>query len=61
MARACLSSAGLNVRINLQGLEDPAPGQPLLDEQTRLERSARDLLFELRRALAERSDITIPD
>ncbi len=61
MARACLNGAGLNVRINLQGLEDPTSGQPMLNELTRLEKTARDLVFELRRALAERSDMTLPD
>ena len=61
MARASLNGAGLNVRINLQGLEDPTPGQPMLDQITRLERTARDLLFELRRVLADRSDMTLPD
>ena len=61
MARACLNAAGLNVRINLQGLEDPTKGQPMLDELVQIEKKARDLLFELRRALAERSDMTLPD
>jgi glutamate formiminotransferase/formiminotetrahydrofolate cyclodeaminase len=61
MARASLNSAGVNVRINLQGLDDPTPGQPMLDQITRLERTARDLLFELRRVLADRSDMTLPD
>jgi len=42
-------------------LEDPTSGQPMLNELTRLEKTARDLVFELRRALAERSDMTLPD
>jgi formiminotetrahydrofolate cyclodeaminase len=61
MARAALNAAGLNVRINLNSLDDPTPGQPLLEELVRYERNARDMLFGLRRTLAERSDMTLPD
>ncbi len=61
MARASLNGAGLNVRINLHGLDDPTPGEGMLAELAALEKNARDLLFQLRRTLAERADMVLPD
>ncbi len=57
LARAALGSAALNVRINANGLSDPAPARPLLAELDRLDAEAIELYENLRKALMERAGL----
>jgi glutamate formiminotransferase/formiminotetrahydrofolate cyclodeaminase len=59
LARAALTGAGYNVRINLGGLEDPLPGQPLLEELEGLERRAVELEEQVQAQLRERGGIVL--
>jgi len=54
LARAGLTGAGYNVRINLAGLADPAPGAVLLIRLKELEKRAEALEQELRTVFQER-------
>jgi glutamate formiminotransferase/formiminotetrahydrofolate cyclodeaminase len=53
-ARAALSGAGYNVRINVASLPDPAPGQPMLEELRRLEADASRIEAQVQAILRER-------
>ncbi len=59
LARAALTGAGYNVRINTQGLVNPAPAQPLLAELKELEAQADQLEAQLRKVLRERGGMPI--
>ena len=57
MARACLTAAGYNVRINLNGLSDKTAGEALLSQLQALEVHARKLEKDLHHTLTERGGI----
>jgi glutamate formiminotransferase/formiminotetrahydrofolate cyclodeaminase len=57
MAHACLTSAGYNVRINVNGLGDKTTGEPLLAQLQALEVRARKLEKDLHKTLADRGGI----
>jgi glutamate formiminotransferase/formiminotetrahydrofolate cyclodeaminase len=57
MARAALTSAGYNVRINLASLEDKAPGQAMLDELRSLEAQASKLEKDIQQSLQKRGGL----
>lgn len=59
MARACLTSAGYNVRINLAGLSDKTTGDAILGELNRLEENARNLEAALQSSLQERGGFSL--
>jgi glutamate formiminotransferase/formiminotetrahydrofolate cyclodeaminase len=60
LARAALSGAACNVRINLSNLKEPDRGQSLLQELEALEQDALALEQEGRAALDQRSGIKMP-
>lgn len=60
LARAALTGAGYNVRINVVGLKDKALGVSLLDELAELEHRAQDLEAQMRAHLIERGDLPLP-
>ena len=55
MARAALTAAGTNVRINVSSLTDKSSGQPLLQELKQVEAQALKLESEIRRSLETRA------
>jgi len=55
---AALKSAGLNVRINLQGLEQEAEPAQMLKELAALEQQAEPLMQALKTTLAERAGLS---
>ena len=57
LARACLSAAGYNVRININGLGDKTAGEGLLGQLQKLEAQARKLEKNLHHSLTERGGI----
>lgn len=57
MARASLTAAGYNVRINVNSLPDPSAGQPYLDELSALETEADELEKRIRAIMKERGGI----
>ncbi|WKZ38567.1 MAG: glutamate formimidoyltransferase [Anaerolineales bacterium] len=57
MARASLTAAGYNVRININSLPDPSAGQPYLDELSALETEADELEKRIRAIMKERGGI----
>jgi glutamate formiminotransferase/formiminotetrahydrofolate cyclodeaminase len=57
MARASLTAAGYNVRINLHSLEDKSVGEKMLNELKIYETKADDLEKEIRRTMTERGGI----
>lgn len=59
LGRAALTGAGMNVRINLLGLDDQTPGAPLLLELAELEHRANRIESELRLALKERAGLEL--
>lgn len=58
-ARAALTAAGYNVRINLASLADPSVGQDFLVELRRLEEWAAELEAQVRRELSERGGFAL--
>jgi len=60
LARASLTGAGYNVRINLASLGDPSKGEPLLQEIRRLERRADEIEASIRKNLVERGGMPLP-
>ncbi|MDI6695749.1 MAG: glutamate formimidoyltransferase [Anaerolineales bacterium] len=54
LARAALTGAGYNVRINLASLADPSAGEPLLAEIRQLEAQASEIEARIRQQLVER-------
>ena len=57
MARAALTGAGYNVRINLDSLEDKSAGAKMLNELAALEKEASKLEKEIRAVMKERGGI----
>ncbi len=57
MARASLTAAGYNVRINLSSLADKTPGEKMLQELAALEAKAEELEKEMRAVMKERGGI----
>src|SRR5215216_1485697 len=57
MARASLTAAGYNVRINLNSLEDKSVGEKMLNELKTYESKADDLEKEIRKTMTERGGI----
>jgi glutamate formiminotransferase/formiminotetrahydrofolate cyclodeaminase len=57
MARAALTAAGCNVRININSLEDKSLGEKMLEELAELEKEADQLEAEIRAVLKERGGI----
>ena len=57
IARAALISAGYNVRININSLEDKSAGDKMLKELAALEKEAAKLEKEIRAVLKERGGI----
>ncbi len=60
LARAALNGSGLNVRINVNSLETPQLGQPLVDELVVLEHKAVSLESEIRQQLQLRGKLSLP-
>jgi glutamate formiminotransferase/formiminotetrahydrofolate cyclodeaminase len=59
MARAALTSAGYNVRINLAGLADKAAGEPLLTKLHTLEGKAAKLQKDVQKSIQERGGFSL--
>ena len=57
MARAALTAAGYNVRININSLEDKAAGEKMLEELAELEGRADNLETVIRQVMKERGGI----
>jgi len=57
MARAALTAAGYNVRININSLEDKSAGEKMLAELAELEKEADALESEIRSVMKERGGI----
>ena len=57
MARASLTAAGYNVRINLNSLEDKSAGEKMLKELTELEKQADVIEKKIRKTMQERGGI----
>ena len=57
MARAALTAAGCNVRININTLEDKSLGEKMIEELTELETEADGLEKEIRAVVKERGGI----
>ena len=57
MARASLTAAGYNVRINVNSLEDKSAGEKMLKELAELEKKADKLEKEIRKVMKERGGI----
>jgi glutamate formiminotransferase/formiminotetrahydrofolate cyclodeaminase len=57
MARASLTAAGYNVRININSLEDRSAGEKMLEELADLEEKADTLETEIRQVMKDRGGI----
>jgi formiminotetrahydrofolate cyclodeaminase len=57
MARAALTAAGYNVRININSLEDRSVGEKMLNELSALEEKADKLEIEIQAVMKERGGI----
>jgi formiminotetrahydrofolate cyclodeaminase len=57
MARASLTAAGYNVRININSLEDKSVGEKMLTELADLEKKADKLEKEIQSTMKERGGI----
>jgi glutamate formiminotransferase / formiminotetrahydrofolate cyclodeaminase len=57
MARAALTAAGYNVRINVNSLEDKSAGEKMLTELAGLEEKADELEKDIRKVMKERGGI----
>jgi glutamate formiminotransferase/formiminotetrahydrofolate cyclodeaminase len=57
MARAALTAAGYNVRININSLEDKLAGGKMLEDLAELEKKADKLEKEIRKVMKERGGI----
>ncbi len=60
LANAALLSAGMNVRINLDGFDDPSLSQPLLQKLSGLEQNAHQIIQTLTATLKERAGLLLP-
>ncbi|MCS7010040.1 MAG: glutamate formimidoyltransferase [Anaerolineales bacterium] len=59
MARAALTAAGYNVRININSLSDKHAGEPFLAQLESLEAKAAALEVEIRKSLTERGGLSL--
>lgn len=59
LARAALTGAGYNVRINVNSLSDPSMGADLVEEVRRLEHRAAEVEAAIRRHLVERGGMPV--
>lgn len=59
MARAALTAAGYNVRINVNNLSDKASGEPFLAQLANLEARAEAIEAQVRQALVERGGFNL--
>ena len=57
VARAAVTAAGYNVRINLNSLEERSPGENMLVELEELEKRADEIEREIRKTMQERAKI----
>ncbi len=57
MARAAVTAAGYNVRINLNSLEEKSVGQNMLDDLQELEKRADSIEMEIRKTMEDRAHI----
>ncbi len=57
MARAALTAAGYNVRVNINSLEDKSAGEKMLKELAELEKKADKLEKDIRKTMNERGGI----
>lgn len=57
MARAALTAAGYNVRININSLDDKSVGEKMLNELMELEAKAEQLETEIRKTVKERGGL----
>jgi formiminotetrahydrofolate cyclodeaminase len=57
LARASLTAAGYNVRINLNSLEDKSAGEQMLKELVELEKQADAMEKEIRKTMVERGGL----
>jgi len=57
MARASLTAAGYNVRININSLEDKSAGEKMLEELSALEDRADNLETVIRQVMKDRGGI----
>ena len=57
MARAALTAAGYNVRININSLEDKSAGEKMLEELAELEKKADRLEAVIRQVIKDRGGI----
>ena len=57
MARAALTAAGYNVKINLHSLSDKSVGEKMLEELKEIEAKAEELEEEIRKTMSERGGI----
>jgi formiminotetrahydrofolate cyclodeaminase len=58
LARAALTAAGYNVRINLNSLEDKEAGETMLQELRDLEKKADKIEKEIRKTMEERGGVS---
>jgi glutamate formiminotransferase/formiminotetrahydrofolate cyclodeaminase len=59
LAKAALTAAGYNVRINISSLEDKTPGKPMLTELRKYEKKAARLEQKLRKILEDRGGFSL--
>jgi formiminotetrahydrofolate cyclodeaminase len=59
MAKAGLTAAGYNVRINVESLPDPSAGEQFLSQVRELEKQAVELEKNIRQKMHERGGISI--
>jgi formiminotetrahydrofolate cyclodeaminase len=57
LARAALTAAGYNVRININTLEDKSAGDKMLQELAELEKKSEKVEKEIQRVMKERGGI----
>ena len=57
LARAAVTAAGYNVRINLQSLDDTSAGQNMLADLQELEKQAETIELQIRNTMEERAQI----
>jgi formiminotetrahydrofolate cyclodeaminase len=57
MARAALTAAGYNVKVNLNSLSDKSVGEKMIEELKEIESKADELEKEIRKTVSERGGI----
>jgi glutamate formiminotransferase/formiminotetrahydrofolate cyclodeaminase len=58
LARAAITAAGYNVRINVNSLEERSAGQSMLDELRQIEARADQIEQDIRKTMEERAQVT---